>query len=154
MELTLYQIDAFADQPFTDNPAAVCPLKHWLPDEMLQSIAAENLSETAYFVRTGGAYRIRWFTPVREVALCGHATLASAYVLFEILGHEQEVIQFESLSGTLAVRKHDDWYEMDFPAQNPTPCETPRGNQSRVPGNPFGMPDGRGLCRRFCRRAG
>lgn len=87
MELAIYQIDAFAQRTFEGNPAAVCPLQAWLPDEMLQRIALENnLSETAYIVKEGNNYAIRWFTPVLEVDLCGHATLASAYVIFNILG--------------------------------------------------------------------
>jgi len=126
MELTLYQIDAFADRVFTGNPAAVCPLDRWLPDQTMQSIAAENnLAETAFFVCVAHGYHIRWFTPVREVKLCGHATLASAYVLFEKLGFDRDVVRFESLSGTLAVRKSGDRFEMDFPAQAPVPCAVP-----------------------------
>ncbi len=89
MELNLYQIDAFASQPFEGNPAAVCPIDEWLPDEIMQSIAEENnLSETAFFIPTDNGFHIRWFTPTSEVDLCGHATLASAYVLFNILGYK------------------------------------------------------------------
>jgi PhzF family phenazine biosynthesis protein len=81
MEISLYQIDAFASELFKGNPAAVCPLDEWLPDETMQSIAAENnLSETAFFVPTGSGFHIRWFTPLSEVDLCGHATLASAFL--------------------------------------------------------------------------
>ena len=87
MEIPIYQVDAFSSGAFAGNPAAVCPLEEWLPDETLQAIAAENnLSETAYFVRTGERFALRWFTPGCEVDLCGHATLASAYVLFHELG--------------------------------------------------------------------
>ena len=86
MKITLYQVDAFADAVFKGNPAAVCPLDVWLDDNLLQAIASEtNLSETAYLVATGDAYELRWFTPVAEVDLCGHATLASAHVVFEHL---------------------------------------------------------------------
>ena len=126
MELTLYQIDAFANKVFEGNPAAICPLKKWLPDETLQSIASENnLSETAYFVQTANGYHIRWFTPVHEVKLCGHATLASAYVLFDILGDTNDRVDFESLSGILTVKRDGDWLDMDFPAQPPEVCEAP-----------------------------
>ncbi len=126
MNVTLFQIDAFASKLFEGNPAAVCPLERWLRDETLQSIAAENnLSETAYFVPTKSGYHIRWFTPTREVKLCGHATLASAYVLFDILGYEGDTIAFESLSGALSVRKNGEWLEMNFPAKPPVSCATP-----------------------------
>ncbi|NOR51008.1 MAG: PhzF family phenazine biosynthesis isomerase [Gammaproteobacteria bacterium] len=130
MELTLYQIDAFASRAFEGNPAAICPLDQWLTDEMMQSIALENnLSETAFFVETnsdkGSTYHIRWFTPLHEVDLCGHATLASAYVIFNILGCTQESITFHSKSGVLSVTKNGDWLEMDFPSQPPQECETP-----------------------------
>jgi PhzF family phenazine biosynthesis protein len=127
MELTLYQIDAFANKPFEGNPAAICPLDEWLPEELMQSIASENnLSETAYFVKTGDGYHIRWFTPSHEVDLCGHATLASAYVIFNILGYNKSQIVFESRSGRLTVKRHNDRFEMDFPAQPPVPCDTPQ----------------------------
>lgn len=126
MKLTLYQIDAFADKIFAGNPAAVCPLTEWLPDDVMQAVAMENnLSETAFFVPNEEGYQIRWFTPMREVPLCGHATLASAYVLFTFLGYSQQQIVFQSLSGQLTVERRQDWLEMDFPAQAPTPCELP-----------------------------
>ncbi len=127
MEISLYQIDAFASKLFEGNPAAVCPLDEWLPDDTMQAIAAENnLSETAFFVPTGSGFHIRWFTPVSEVDLCGHATLASAYVLFIILGHQNDRIEFKSKSGLLAVTRENEWLVMDFPAQPPEPCEVPR----------------------------
>ena len=126
MELDLYQIDAFASQPFEGNPAAVCPLDEWLPDEMMQSIAEENnLSETAFFVPTGDGFHIRWFTPNSEVDLCGHATLASAYVLFNILGYKGDRVVFDSRSGILTVTRDDEWLIMDFPAQPPVLCDIP-----------------------------
>ncbi len=126
MKLTLYQIDAFADRPFSGNPAAVCPLEQWLPDELMQAVAMENnLSETAFFVATSKGYHIRWFTPTCEVALCGHATLASAYVLFNCLGYPLDRIEFECRSGSLAVERKRDFLEMDFPACPPKPCELP-----------------------------
>lgn len=126
MEIALYQIDAFAGKPFEGNPAAVCPLEAWLPDELMQSIAAENnLAETAFVVATDNGYHIRWFTPTTEVKLCGHATLASAYVLFNILDYNKPQIIFDSLSGPLVVKQNGDWLKMDFPAQPPQPCDTP-----------------------------
>jgi PhzF family phenazine biosynthesis protein len=126
MELNLYQIDAFASQPFEGNPAAVCPIDEWLPDEIMQSIAEENnLSETAFFISTGNGFHIRWFTPTSEVDLCGHATLASAYVLFNILGYKGNQVVFDSRSGILTVTKDDEWLVMDFPAQPPVLCDIP-----------------------------
>lgn len=126
MEIPLYQIDAFAKRAFEGNPAAVCPLSEWLPDEMMQSIAEENnLSETAFFIPKGDGFHIRWFTPVSEVDLCGHATLASAYVMFHILGHAGDDIVFDSRSGVLTVTRDDDRLILDFPAQPPVLCDTP-----------------------------
>jgi PhzF family phenazine biosynthesis protein len=127
MEITLYQIDAFASKLFEGNPAAVCPLGAWLSDEIMQSIAAENnLSETAFLVSKGNGYHIRWFTPTSEVDLCGHATLASAYVLFNILGYKKDKIEFDSKSGILAVTKANEWLVMDFPSQPPVSCDIPK----------------------------
>jgi PhzF family phenazine biosynthesis protein len=127
MEISLFQIDAFASELFEGNPAAVCPLDKWLPDETMQSIAAENnLSETAFFVPKGNGFHIRWFTPLNEVNLCGHATLATGYVLFNILGYKKDKIEFESKSGMLAVTQDSGWLVMDFPAQPPVPCDIPK----------------------------
>lgn len=127
MEITLYQIDAFATKPFEGNPAAVCPLDAWLHDEVMQSIAEENnLSETAFFVPKGNGYHIRWFTPASEVDLCGHATLAAAYVLFNILGYNKDKIEFDSKSGMLAVAKDNEFLVLDFPAQPPVSCDIPK----------------------------
>jgi len=126
MKLKLYQIDAFANKPFEGNPAAICPLDKWLPDELMQSIAAENnLSETAYIVKTAKGFHIRWFTPTHEVDLCGHATLASAYVIFNILGYKNNEISFESKSGLLTVIRNGDSFQMDFPSQAPSKCSVP-----------------------------
>src|SRR3954470_8851259 len=97
MNIPIYQADAFTDQLFGGNPAAICPLTAWLPDEVMQQIAKENnLAETAFFVKTTNGYTLRWFTPEYEIDLCGHATLASAHILFTELGHTQNVIQFET----------------------------------------------------------
>ena len=126
MELNLYQIDSFTDTPFEGNPAAIIPLKTWLPDNIMQSIADENnLSETVFFVPKNKEFHIRWFTPKTEVDLCGHATLAAAYVLFNIQGYNKERIEFESKSGTLTVLRNADWLVMDLPAQPPVPCNVP-----------------------------
>lgn len=123
MKLTLYQIDAFANKLFSGNPAAVIPLEHWLEESLLQTIALENnLSETVYFVpskNSAADYDIRWFTPAVEVNLCGHATLASAYVLFAILGFEKDELRFNSKSGILSITKKDDLFTMDFPSWKP-----------------------------------
>ena len=126
MKLDIYQIDAFAERQFEGNPAAVVPLKEWLPESVMQAIAEENnLAETAFFVPSGSGYHIRWFTPMKEVKLCGHATLASAYVLFNILHSKEKVLSFESLSGILLVSKTDGLLTLDFPVQRPEVCSTP-----------------------------
>ena len=126
MKLTLYQVDAFANKAFEGNPAAICPLDTWLPDETLLSIAEENnLSETAYFVKTQNGFHIRWFTPTTEVDLCGHATLAAAFVIFNEFDYNKNSISFESKSGLLKVEKNNDLLIMDFPAQPPVVCELP-----------------------------
>ena len=124
MKLSLYQIDAFTSEVFKGNPAAVVPLDVWVADELMQQIAAENnLSETAFFVSEDDGYRLRWFTPVAEVDMCGHATLASAYVLFECLGYEKETIIFKTISGRLEVSKCSNGYTMDFPLQSLQVCD-------------------------------
>ncbi len=126
MKFPIYQIDAFANKTFEGNPAAVCPLDSWLPDELMQSIAAENnLAETAFFMPANDGFDIRWFTPSAEVDLCGHATLASAYVLFDILKFKRQQIDFDSKSGRLTVSRNGEWLVLDFPAQSPEPCDTP-----------------------------
>ena len=127
MELRLYQVDAFADRLFGGNPAAVCPLDAWLPDETMQKIAAENnLAETAFYVREAGGLRIRWFTPTVEVDLCGHATLASAYVVFTHDHHAGDVVEFSSKSGPLKVTREGDLLVLDFPADPVEPVSVPQ----------------------------
>lgn len=117
MKNKIYQLDAFTDKLFGGNPAAVCPLVEWLPDSMLQNIAMENnLAETAFYVKENSGYRIRWFTPNVEVDLCGHATLAAAYVLFNIEQYAESEIAFNSRSGMLKVFRRDDLICLDFPA--------------------------------------
>lgn len=115
--IPIYQVDAFTGAVFGGNPAAVCPLDEWLPDETLRAIAAENnLSETAFLIPDRDPVPLRWFTPRLEVKLCGHATLASAFVLFEFLEPGREAVKFETMSGRLGVKREDDRLSMDFPA--------------------------------------
>ena len=126
MQLSLYQVDAFTDhRPFSGNPAAVVPLREWLPEATMQAIALENnLSETAFFVaRDDGGFDLRWFTPLVEVDLCGHATHATAWVLFNRLNHAGDSIAFHTRSGPLTVSRDGDRLAMDFPAQPPAPAE-------------------------------
>jgi len=126
MELNIYQADAFASNVFEGNPAAVCPLEQWLPDETLQKIAQENnLSETAFFVPEGDRFSLRWFTPEAEVDLCGHATLATAHIIFQHLGYPGQRIKFETKSGELVVEKAGLDYSMDFPATPPQSIAAP-----------------------------
>lgn len=126
MKIKQYQIDAFAKRPFEGNPAAVCPLENWLDDHLLQAIAEENnLSETAFFVPSANSFALRWFTPTKEIDLCGHATLAAAHVIFEFLGFTGPAITFETRSGELTVKKQDDLLQMDFPATRLTAIKTP-----------------------------
>ncbi len=126
MQLDIFQVDAFSSTPFGGNPAAVCPLDAWLPDATLQRIAEENnLSETAYFVRNGELFELRWFTPTVEVDLCGHATLAAAWVLFEQLNEPSELLRFSTRSGELRVRRDGERLSMDFPAKQPAAVEIP-----------------------------
>lgn len=122
----IYQVDAFASELFKGNPAAVCPLNNWLSDQQMQLIAAENnLSETAFILPEDNHYQIRWFTPNTEVALCGHATLASAFVIFELLGHQNNEVVFHSNSGELRVKKNTTLLQMNFPALPYTPTTPP-----------------------------
>ncbi|WP_420440347.1 PhzF family phenazine biosynthesis protein [Candidatus Palauibacter sp.] len=130
MKIPLYQLDAFSDRPFEGNPAAVCPLETWLDDDVMQQIAAENnLSETAFFVRAGeeGGFGLRWFTPVSEVDLCGHATLASAWVILQRLAPDRESVRFATRSGELIVERGEgDFLVMDFPARPAMSRDAPR----------------------------
>lgn len=126
MNIPLYQIDAFTDAVFSGNPAGVCPLERWLPEGLMQNVALENnLSETAFFVRNGEAFDIRWFTPEQEIALCGHATLASAFVLYNFLGYTDDSVRFSSQSGELSVSREGELLVMDFPAWPPAACDAP-----------------------------
>jgi len=128
MQLPIYHIDAFASRVFAGNPAAVCPLAEWLPDATMQAIAAENnLSETAFYCREPGGYRIRWFTPGVEVDLCGHATLASGYLLLTRFMPDADAVSFASRSGPLRVVRAGDLFTLDFPAQPAVPGALPEG---------------------------
>ena len=138
MRLPLYQVDAFTDRLFSGNPAAICPLTSWLPDATMQAIAAENnLSETAFFVPEGGDYALRWFTPTVEVDLCGHATLASGYVVMSLLEPQRRSVSFKTLkAGTLTVSKSSDLLVMDFPARPAALAEPPSGLLAALGGAP------------------
>jgi PhzF family phenazine biosynthesis protein len=126
--LTLYQVDAFTDRLFGGNPAGVCPLENWLPKSLMQSIAMENnLAETAFFVREGDGFHIRWFTPVAEVDLCGHATLASSHVIFQHIGWPEPEIRFQSRSGVLVVGMDGDLLTLNFPADSTREVIPPAG---------------------------
>ncbi len=145
MKIPIYQIDAFSDKIFSGNPAAVCPLDFWPDDTLLQNIAAENnLSETAFLVRKNDTFEIRWFTPLTEVELCGHATLASAHVLFEHLDFQSETIVFKSkYSGQLTVTKKDELLELNFPADHLEPALPPDGLISSIGKKPLEIWKGR-----------
>jgi len=138
MHLPIYQVDAFAEKLFGGNPAAICPLTEWLPDATMQAIAAENnLAETAFFVREGADYALRWFTPAVEVDLCGHATLASAHVVFSFLEPGRERVNFRTLkAGTLTVARRGDMLMMDFPARPATAVDPPPGLLAALGGSP------------------
>jgi PhzF family phenazine biosynthesis protein len=128
MRLSIYQVDAFSSQAFGGNPAAIVPLDAWLADDVMQAIAMENnLAETAFFVRGANGYDLRWFTPTIEMDLCGHATLASGFVVFEILGTKESVIRFQTKSGELTVEKIDGKYVLDFPSRPASQSDAPTG---------------------------
>ncbi len=124
--LPIYQVDAFTDKLFGGNPAAVCPLEEWLNDDIMQKLAAENnLSETAFFVKQDEGFYVRWFTPEYEIDLCGHATLASAFVIFNHLNYPSDTILFDCKSGRLEVKKKDHLLELNFPSRMPVSCDAP-----------------------------
>jgi len=128
VDIPIYIVDAFTPRLFKGNPAAVCPLERWLDDGVMQSVAFENnLSETAFFVREGDGYRIRWFTPRSEVGLCGHATLASAHVIFTEMDPTRDLVVFDSAGGPLSVRREAEFLAMDFPSLPPRPAIPPQG---------------------------
>lgn len=124
MKIPLYQVDAFTNRLFRGNPAAVCPLEEWLEDQQMQAIAAENnLAETAFLVSRDDHYDLRWFTPVTEVDLCGHATLASAYMVFQSLNTSLTRVEFSTKSGMLTVEREDSLLSMNFPSRPASSCD-------------------------------
>ena len=127
MKFSIYQVDAFAENVFSGNPAAVIPLESWIADDVMQKIAMENnLSETAFFVKEDEVYQLRWFTPENEVDLCGHATLASAYVIKNFIEpHIAEIIFSTQKAGQLKASAKEGMYTLDFPARIPEPCSAP-----------------------------
>ena len=153
MTIPYFQVDAFSSRVFSGNPAGVCPLEHWLPDEVMQNIAAENnLSETAFFTSDAQGIHLRWFTPRIEVDLCGHATLAAAFVLFSEMGRKEETIRFQTKSGALTAQRRGEIIELDFPAWKAKRCPFPEHLARALGGEPrevlktrdyiavFGMP--------------
>jgi len=139
MQLAIYQVDAFTDRLFGGNPAAICPLEAWLPEATMQSIAAENnLAETAFFVPEGGDYALRWFTPTVEVDLCGHATLASAHIVFRFIEPKRETVSFRTMkAGTLGVtRRPAELLEMDFPSRPAAAFDAPPSLLAALGGTP------------------
>jgi PhzF family phenazine biosynthesis protein len=135
--IRIYQVDAFSSQVFSGNPAAICPLEEWLPDDQMQAIAGENnLSETAFFVRNGDGYGLRWFTPMVEIDLCGHATLASAFIILNDLTPSENSVRFQTKSGTLVVTREGDLFSLDFPSRPPAECKTPSHLVEALGGNP------------------
>jgi len=129
MKLPIYQVDAFTDHLFAGNPAAVVPVgDEWPVDDVLQKIAIENnLAETAFFQSQGNHFQLRWFTPEFEIDLCGHATLASAHVIFNHLGYESDTIIFQSMSGELIVKRVDGKIQLNFPSRKPEPSDMKEG---------------------------
>ncbi len=143
MNLQFYQVDAFTSKLFGGNPAAVVPLEKWLDDETMQNIAMENnLSETAYFVKEGEHYHIRWMTPVAEVSLCGHATLASAYVIFNFIEKEATQIKFTSMSGELIVDREGETLSLNFPSNKPNKIEVTETIKSAFAKEPLEVLEG------------
>lgn len=158
MKHRIFQIDAFASGLFTGNPAAVVPMESWPEDATLQAVASENnLSETAYLVATppsergtdGSDYRLRWFTPAAEVSLCGHATLATAHVLWNHLGVEKDRLVFDSRSGPLTVTRHGEFIQLDFPAVLMSPCDPSEDLVRALGARPMECVSGRDVLCRF-----
>ena len=139
-----FEVAAFTDRPFAGNPAGVCLLPDWLPDPTMQEIAAENnLAETAFVVDRGTNFDIRWMSPTVEVALCGHATLGSAHVLFQHLGHTGTTIRFQSQSGELTVERAGDRLVLDFPVQPLSECDPPENLAKSLGAKPTAVLKGR-----------
>jgi PhzF family phenazine biosynthesis protein len=126
MQLPIFQVDAFTDKIFGGNPAAVCPLKNWLPDDIMQKIALENsVAETVFFIPMNDGFEIRWFTPEIEMDLCGHATLAAAHVISTHMNSQLSSLKFYSKSGILNVTAENEFLTMDFPSRRPEPVDVP-----------------------------
>ncbi|MGB7539200.1 MAG: PhzF family phenazine biosynthesis protein [Anaerolineales bacterium] len=137
MRLKMFRVDAFTDTVFCGNPAAVIPLRRWLPDGVMQSLAMENnLSETAFFVPDGAAFHLRWFTPSAEVPLCGHATLATAFVILRLQHPSKKSVRFHTRSGDLIVARKGDLQVMDFPRYKPQRCDPPAGLEQALGARP------------------
>lgn len=138
MKLPIYQVDAFTNKLFGGNPAAIVPLENWLPANQMQKIAAENnLAETAFFISQGDHFELRWFTPEMEIDLCGHATLATAHIIFTELGYQQQTIHFHTLkAGTLTVTKATQVYSLDFPSRLAKPSSAPESLLAALGGKP------------------
>jgi PhzF family phenazine biosynthesis protein len=151
MRIPMYQVDAFTDAVFTGNPAAVCPLSAWPDDALLQSIAIENnLSETAYLIGAAGRYELRWFTPAFEVPLCGHATLASAFVVMEHLEPGRSEVRFDTrFSGELVVTREGARFAMDLPAGEATEAEVDEAITSALGARPVAVSHGARWIARF-----
>ncbi|NRY64060.1 PhzF family phenazine biosynthesis protein [Clostridium beijerinckii] len=138
MRIPIYQIDAFTNELFRGNPAAVCPLEQWIDDTIMQKIARENnLSETAFFIKKGDLYELRWFTPEFEIDLCGHATLAAAYVIFEYLEKDLNDISFNTKSGVLKVVKKNTLLSMIFPSREGKKCDVTKEFVEALGKKPF-----------------
>ncbi|MDO4582096.1 MAG: PhzF family phenazine biosynthesis protein [Bacillota bacterium] len=138
-----YVVDAFTDKVFAGNPAAVCVMEKWLPDDVMQKIAIENnLSETAFAVKEGANYRLRWFTPGGEVELCGHATLATSFVIMNFIEPERTEVSYDTLSGTLTVFKNGELFVMDFPTCGLTACDISDGMEKAIGFKPLEVYEG------------
>jgi PhzF family phenazine biosynthesis protein len=144
MRIPYYEIAAFTSRPFGGNPAGVCLLQEWLPDEVMQAIAAENnLAETAFMIERDKHFDIRWMTPAIEIDLCGHATLASAHVVFTCLGRRRDLVTFQSASGELMVERRDGRLVLDFPSRPASPCAPPAGLAEALGAEPTEVAKGR-----------
>jgi PhzF family phenazine biosynthesis protein len=144
MTIPYYEIAAFTSRQFGGNPAGVCILNEWLPDQVMQAIAAENnLAETAFIIEREKHFDIRWMTPAIEIDLCGHATLASAHVIFTYLGRRRDIVNFQSASGELTVERIDDRLVLDFPSRPAAPCDPPAGLAAALGAEPASVAKGR-----------
>ena len=144
MKIPYYEIAAFTSRPFGGNPAGVCVLQEWLPDQIMQAIAAENnLAETAFIIEREKHFDIRWMTPAIEIDLCGHATLASAHVIFTFLGWRHDLVNFQSASGELTVERSDSRLVLDFPSRPAPPCDPPAGLAEALGAEPTEVAKGR-----------